>query len=242
KEIVLTGVNIGDFGKSTAETFFDLLKSLLGVQGIERFRISSIEPELLSDEIISLVASSSKLAKHFHIPLQSGCNRILALMRRRYNRELYAAKVKKIRELMPLASIGADVIVGFPGETKNDFDETLTFLKNLDVSYLHVFPFSERKNTPAAMMNGKVSPAEKEERSSELISLSKIKKEHFYERNVSLNEMVIFESRIRNNKMQGFTSNYVTAETEMDKTSLNKLVSVKMKKILENGNMEVEIS
>ena len=240
-EIVLTGVNIGDFGRSTGESFFDLLKELLTVKDIQRYRISSIEPNLLTDQIIRLVAEHDKMAKHFHIPLQSGCNTILAQMKRRYNRELYADKVSLIRSIIPLASVGSDVIVGFPGEGETEFEDTYRFIESQDISYLHVFPYSERPNTPAATMKEKVSHAQKEERSKRLISLSKQKSDLFYQKNIHRNETVIFESRIKNNRMMGFTSNYVIAEAPVSTDLFGKPVRIELLERNERGNMEVKI-
>src|SRR6185503_4816422 len=183
REVVLTGVNTGDFGiqeGKRVERFVDLVKTLYTVDGIDRFRISSIEPNLLSDDIIEFVASSTRFVPHFHIPLQSGSNKILKLMRRRYQRELYASRVEKIKSIMPHCCIGVDVIVGFPGETHEDFLETYQFLNELDISYLHVFTYSERDNTLAASMENSVNPKDRAERSKMLHILSDKKRRKFY--------------------------------------------------------------
>ena len=200
KEIVLTGVNTGDFGMQNGhrkERFFDLVKALDTVEGIERFRISSIEPNLLSDEIIELVAGSRRFAPHFHIPLQSGSDKILKLMRRRYLRDLYVSRVEKIKKLMPHACIGADLIVGFPGETRENFLETYQFLNELNISYLHVFTYSERDNTLAAEMPGTVPLKERHERSKMLHILSDKKRRAFYEWNIGSELTVLFENEPR---------------------------------------------
>ncbi|MGM0667969.1 MAG: tRNA (N(6)-L-threonylcarbamoyladenosine(37)-C(2))-methylthiotransferase MtaB [Bacteroidota bacterium] len=209
KEIVLTGVNIGDFGKSTGESFTDLLEALTQVQGIDRFRISSIEPNLLNDNIIELVAKNSKLLPHFHIPLQSGSDRILAGMRRRYTRDVFASGVQKIRELMPLAGIGADIIAGFPGETEEDFNDTYEFLDSLDLSYLHVFSYSSRNNTPAAAMEGQLDKRVKDNRSKKLHLLSERKRRQFNEKCRGMSAEVLWESEEKPGYLAGFTENYL---------------------------------
>lgn len=219
KEIVLTGVNLGDFGNGTEviegqkpkkqALFIDLIRELDKVEGIKRFRISSIEPNLLTDEIISFVALSNKFVPHFHIPLQSGSDKILRLMRRRYAGELYASRVSKIRELMPDCCIGVDVIVGFPGETEKDFLETIHFLTELDVNYLHVFTYSERANTPAADMPGKVDMVERRRRNEILRQLSSQKKSQFYNKYAGQIKPVLFEHSNVDGMMSGFTDNYL---------------------------------
>jgi threonylcarbamoyladenosine tRNA methylthiotransferase MtaB len=239
KEIVLTGVNIGDFGKSTDEKFLDLLRALDQVEGIERYRISSIEPNLLTDEIISFVAHSRGFLPHFHIPLQSGSNEILKLMSRRYKREIFRDRVNIIKNTMPMACIGADVIVGFPGETEALFDETCQFLNNLDISYLHVFPYSERRNTQAVSLPNKVSPEEKEYRSKILLDLSERKKMDFYQSNIEKEYPVLFESQQSKGKIFGFTPNYVKVETAFDKQLVNHCRKVKLTQLLPSGNMNI---
>lgn len=219
KEIVLTGVNTGDFGLQNGERkerFIQLIKELDEVEGIERFRISSIEPNLLTDEIIEFVARSKRFVPHFHIPLQSGSNKILKLMRRRYQRELYADRVAHIKRRMPHCCIGVDVIVGFPGETKEDFLDTYNFLNELDISYLHVFTYSERENTLAATLPDAVPMKERNERSRMLHILSDKKKRAFYEANVGHETTVLFENDIEEGKMHGFTDNYIRVSAKYD--------------------------
>lgn len=216
KEIVLTGVNIGDFGRSTGDSFEKLLKSLIEVDGIERFRISSIEPNLLTDPIIELAASGGKILPHFHIPLQSGSNKILGLMRRRYRREVFSDRVNAIRSKIPMAGIGADVIVGFPGETEKDFNDTLSFLSGLPLSYLHVFTFSERPGTVAADLPGKISQAEKIMRSKQLISLSEKKHIDFCKLNEGAEADVLFERSKFDGMITGFTGSYIKIEYPWD--------------------------
>ncbi len=211
KEIVLTGVNLGDFGirdGKRQDRFFDLVKALDEVEGIERIRISSIEPNLLSDDIIEFVSKSKRFVPHFHIPLQSGSNKILGLMRRRYKRELYTERIAKIKELMPDCCIGVDVIVGFPGETREDFIDTYNFLNGLDISYLHVFTYSERENTPAAEMPGSVPGSTRVDRSKMLHILSDKKRRAFYESQLNKSDEVLFEADIKDGYMHGFTRNY----------------------------------
>lgn len=243
KEIVLTGVNIGDFGLHNGERkerLIDLIKALDKVEGIERMRISSIEPNLLTDEIIEFVAGSQRFMPHFHIPLQSGSNKMLKRMRRRYLRELYAERVAKIKEIMPNACIGADVITGFPGETEADFLDTYHFINDLEVSYLHVFTYSERDNTPASAMPGKVPQKLRDERTTQLRSLSEKKKRYFYEQNISKKATVLFENDIENGCMHGFTENYIRVSAKYDPLHVNQLISVKLQAIHSNGTMCVE--
>ena len=242
KEIVLTGVNIGDFGISNGfrnETFFDLVQELEKTEGINRFRISSIEPNLLNNEIISFVAGSEKFVRHFHIPLQSGSNKVLRLMRRRYLRELYTERVSAIKSLMPDCCIGVDVIVGFPGETKQDFLDTYNFLNELDVSYLHVFTYSERDNTVANELKGKVPSSERAERSKMLHILSEKKKRAFYEQNIGNVEEVLFENDVENGTMFGFTRNYIKVSAKYDPLMVNETRNVKLMNITADGCMEV---
>ena len=241
KEIILTGVNIGDFGKSTNESFFDLVKALELVEGIERIRISSIEPNLLKDEIIEFVAKSKKIQPHFHIPLQSGCNKILAKMQRRYNRELFKTRVEKIKQLIPDAFIGVDVIVGFPGETDADFEDTYQFLSNLDVSFYHVFSYSERPNTKSANFENKVPKNIITQRSKKLQELANSKQHEFYKQNIRKEAQVLFEAYKRNNLMFGFTGNYIKVETEYDKSLVGQIKTVKLDKIADSGNLIVKM-
>lgn len=242
KEIVLTGVNLGDFGIREGErsdTFFDLVKALDEVEGIERFRISSIEPNLLSDEIIEFVAQSKRFVPHFHIPLQSGSDKVLGLMRRRYRRNLYTERVAKIKALMPDCCIGVDVIVGFPGETQADFIDTYNFLNDLDISYLHVFTYSEREQTLAAEMPGVVKGAERQERSKMLHSLSEKKRRAFYDAQLGKAAEVLFESDQKEGYMHGFTKNYVKVRAKYDPLMVNELKAVILTEISESGEVEV---
>jgi threonylcarbamoyladenosine tRNA methylthiotransferase MtaB len=243
KEIVLTGVNTGDFGLQNGERkerFFDLVKALDNVEGIERFRISSIEPNLLHDEIIEFVARSKRFVPHFHIPLQSGSNKILKLMRRRYLRELYEARIEKIKSEMPHACIGVDIIVGFPGETHEDFLETYKFLNELNVSYLHVFTYSERENTLAAAMPNSVPGKERNDRSRMLHILSDKKRRAFYESNLGKDFTVLFENDIEDGQMHGFTENYIRVSAKYDPLLINELKKVRLTSISEKGFVEVE--
>ena len=237
KEIVITGVNIGDFGKSTGENFFNLIKELDQVEGIERFRISSVEPNLLTDEIIEFIAHSKKIVPHFHIPLQSGNNKILGLMGRRYKRELFEQRVIKIHNILPDACIGVDVIVGFPGESDDDFNDTYQLLQKLNISYLHVFPFSERPNTRAIDLSDKVSATEKAKRTRSLIALSQEKRNLFYKKNLGKEVDVLFELNITKGKIVGFSNNYIKAETQVEKDVIGKIKRVKLESILNNGNV-----
>lgn len=243
KEIVLTGVNTGDFGLQEGrrvETFFELIKALDQVEGIERFRISSIEPNLLTDEIIGFVASSQKFVPHFHIPLQSGSNKILKLMRRRYQRDLYVNRVERIKTLMPHCCIGVDVIVGFPGETHDDFLDTYNFLNELNISYLHVFTYSERENTLAASMAGSVPGNQRADRSKMLHILSDKKRRKFYEDNLGTTGTVLFENDIEAGMMHGFTENYVRVSAKYDPVLVNDLKTVRLTAINERGSVDVE--
>ena len=242
KEIVLTGVNLGDFGirdGQREDKFFDLVKALDEVEGIERIRISSIEPNLLTDEIIEFVAQSKRFMPHFHIPLQSGNNKILGLMRRRYKRELYVDRVAKIKELMPDCCIGVDVIVGFPGETREDFIDTYNFLNGLDVSYLHVFTYSERENTLAAEMTSSVPGSTRADRSKMLHILSDKKRRAFYETQLNKTEKVLFEGDIKDGYMHGFTRNYVKVKAKYDPVLVNELKSVYLTNISSDGDVEI---
>lgn len=237
KEVILTGINIGDFGKSTNEKFIELIKQLDKVEGIERFRISSIEPDLLTDEIINFVSTSKKFVHHFHIPLQSGSDTILKLMRRRYNSEFFTKKIKKIKSIIPDAAIGVDIITGFPNETETEFNETYNVLNNLDITYLHVFSYSERPNTDAINLGMKVTNIEKVRRNKLLHELSDIKKTTFYNSNLNKTAEVLFESSIHNGNMYGFTGNYIKVELPYNKEYVNKVLTVKLEKITELGNV-----
>jgi threonylcarbamoyladenosine tRNA methylthiotransferase MtaB len=243
KEVVLTGVNIGDFGIQEGkrkEKFIDLIKEIDTVEGIDRFRISSIEPNLLTNEAIEFVSTSKRFVPHFHIPLQSGSNEILRKMGRRYLRELYEDRVSKIKKLMPHCCIGVDVIVGFPGETDELFLETYNFLNGLDISYLHVFTYSERANTRAVEMAGVVPIKVRNERSKMLRILSEKKKRKFYEENLGQKFTVLFEDDVENGKMHGFTENYIRVTAKYDPILINELKTVTLASINENGTVEVE--
>ena len=241
KEIVLTGVNIGDYGKGEfgnkkhEHTFLDLVTELDKVEGIERLRISSIEPNLLKNETIELVSKSRAFVPHFHIPLQSGSNTILKKMKRRYLKELYVDRVNKIREVMPHACIGVDVIVGFPGETDEHFLETYHFLNDLDISYLHVFTYSERDNTEAAVMEGEVAKNVRSKRSKMLRGLSVKKRRAFYENQIGTKRTVLFESENKEGYIHGFTENYVKVKTPWNPELVNTLHDVQLTKIDEDG-------
>lgn len=242
REIVLTGVNIGDFGRSTGESFTDLLKELVKVSGIERIRLSSVEPNLLTDELIELAAVNARILPHFHIPLQSGCNRILGLMRRRYKRELFEDRVKTIKKFIPLAGIGADVIVGFPGETSADFEETYEFLELLPITYLHVFPFSERPGTPAAELKGKTGHEEKEIRSKRLITLSGLKHREFLTLNTGHAADVLFEHTKSGTMITGYTGNYIRVEYPWDPKLAGQIRKVQLTGISNDGNMTIKLT
>lgn len=241
KEIVLTGVNIGDYGKGEfgnkkhEHTFLDLVKALDEVEGVERLRISSIEPNLLKDETIEFVSGSNSFVPHFHIPLQSGSNEVLKLMRRRYMRELYSDRIAKIKALMPNACIGVDVIVGFPGESPEHFLETYNFLNELDISYLHVFTYSERDNTPAAEMDGVVPMKVRKKRSKMLRGLSVKKRRAFYESQIGKTFSVLFEGENKEGYIHGFTENYVKVKMPWDPELVNTIHTVELEKIDQDG-------
>lgn len=241
KEIILTGVNIGDFGKTTGDSFAVLLKELTKVKGIERYRISSIEPNLLTDEIIEMAADNEKILPHFHIPLQSGCNKILGLMRRRYTRDVFASRVKKIRKKLPLAGIGADVIVGFPGESVSDYNETYSFIEKMDVSYLHVFTFSERPGTKAVDLPDKVNSSEINMRSKKLIALSEDKSNSFHFRNIGQITNVLFEKTRTEGMITGFSSNYIRTEHPWKPSLAGEIKKVRLINISDTGRMSTEL-
>ena len=228
KEIVLTGVNIGDFGKGSKETFYALIQQLDTLERIDRIRISSIEPNLLTNQIIEFCAQSKKFMPHFHVPLQSGSNKILKKMKRRYEREHYKDRVKKIKSDIPDACIGADVIVGFPGETEDDFLETYNFLNELNISYLHVFTYSERSNTGAIEMGERVSKETKADRSKMLHILSDKKRRYFHDQFIKKNRLVLFEN-MKNGKIVGHTDNYIKVQVEGGTNLVNTIQSVMMK-------------
>ena len=235
REIVLTGVNIGDFGKSTGETFFDLVKALDDVEGIERYRISSIEPNLLTDEIIEFVSRSKRFMPHFHIPLQSGSDEVLKLMRRRYDTALFASKVKRIKEVMPDAFIGVDVIVGTRGETEEYFEQAYRFIQSLDVTQLHVFSYSERPGTQALKIEHVVSSEEKHRRSRLLLDLSDEKTRAFYARHIGQTMPVLLERSKPGTPMHGFTPNYIRVEVPHDDALDNQVIPVHMGAFNEEG-------
>ena len=248
REIVLTGVNLGDFGKRQEETaqgdedFLGLCQALEEVDGIDRFRISSIEPNLLSPEIIEHVAASRRFMPHFHIPLQSGSDEILKSMRRKYQKALYQERVAEIKKLIPHCSIGVDVIVGYPGEDEAQFLETYQFLNELDVSYLHVFPYSERKQTTAAKLPGKVHQFKRNERTEMLRILSEKKKQQFYNQFIGQEAFVLFENEEKKGKMFGFTSNYIKVEVDYDPLLINEIVKVELTSINTDGHMNATIN
>jgi threonylcarbamoyladenosine tRNA methylthiotransferase MtaB len=242
KEVVLTGVNIGDFGIEEGRRnarFSDLVMQLDEVEGIDRFRISSIEPNLLTNEIIEFVSRSKRFVPHFHVPLQSGSNTILRSMGRRYLRELYEDRVSKIKTLMPHCCIGVDVIVGFPGETNELFLETYNFLKELPVSYLHVFTYSERANTRATEMEEVVPMKVRNERSKMLRILSEKKRRQFYEENLDKTFTVLFEEDIEDGRMHGFTENYIRVSAKYDPMLINETKTVQLREINEKGTVEI---
>lgn len=242
KEIVLTGVNLGDFGirnGTREDRFIDLVKALDQVEGIGRIRISSIEPNLLTDEVIEFVAASNRFVPHFHIPLQSGSDKILGLMRRRYKRALYADRVARIKQLMPDCCIGVDVITGFPGETRDDFVDTYDFLNSLDVSYLHVFTYSERDNTPASEMEGSVPGATRADRSRMLHILSDKKRRAFYASQLRRQEEVLFEADVKDGYMHGFTRNYVKVRVKYDPLLVNEVKTVTLTEISPDGDVDI---
>jgi threonylcarbamoyladenosine tRNA methylthiotransferase MtaB len=228
KEIVLTGVNIGDFGKTTKESFFDLIRALDGVESIQRFRISSIEPNLLTDEMLEFVASSRRFAPHFHLPLQSGSDAVLKMMRRRYDTAFFYKKIEKIRSVLPDAFIGVDVIAGMRGETAAYFEETERFLEELPFSQLHVFPYSERPGTAALKIEPPVPPQEKQERSRRLQELSDRKLQAFYRSQTGAIRPVLFEHTRRGNRLRGFTDNYIKVEAGYHPLWINQLIDVRL--------------
>jgi threonylcarbamoyladenosine tRNA methylthiotransferase MtaB len=241
KEVVLTGVNIGDFGQGEGETFFELIQELDKIEGIERFRISSIEPNLLNNEIIDFVHQSKRFLPHFHIPLQSGSDDLLKKMRRKYLTDLYTNRVKQIKTNNPDTCIGVDVIVGFPGETEEEFNKTLTFLKDLNISYLHVFTYSERANTTAKKMPDAVPINIRRERSKQLQILSNKKRRAFYETQLGKTKLVLWEGEENEGTMYGFTENYVKVKTPFNAKLVNQIKTVKLLEIDRDGVVKIEI-
>jgi len=239
KEVVLTGVNIGDFGQGEGETFFDLIKALDNVEGIERYRISSIEPNLLTNDIIDFVAQSNSFLPHFHIPLQSGSDELLKQMRRKYLSNLYTERVNRIKNHNADTCIGVDVIVGFPGETDDEFLKTVQYLKDLDISYLHVFTYSERANTTARKMADAVPINVRRERSKQLQILSNKKRRAFYETQLGKTKSVLFEGEENEGTMYGFTENYVKVKTAFDPKLVNQIKQVKLLEIDRDGVVKV---
>jgi len=239
REIILTGVNIGDFGQSTGETFLDLIRALDEVETLGRIRIGSVEPNLLTDEIITFMANSKRIAPHFHIPLQAGTDEVLHLMKRRYSTNLFAQRVSKIRELLPDAFIGVDLIAGMNGETEELFEQAFQFIDSLDISELHVFPYSERKNTRALKITGIVPIEKRRHRAQRLIQLSEQKQKSFCKRNIGKSETVLFENEKTKGFMQGWTANYIKVEIQYKPELLNEFRTVKLCGINENGTMNI---
>lgn len=242
REVVLTGVNIGDFGQGGEETFYKLIQELDKIEGIDRWRISSIEPNLLSNEIIAFVAKSKKFVPHFHIPLQSGSDKLLKAMRRKYLTKLYTERVAKIKELMPNACIGVDVIVGFPGETEDEFMKTVDFLKDLDISYLHVFTYSERANTTAKKMAESIPVGTRRERSRQLQILSEKKRREFYLSQLNTVKPVLFEAEENEGTIFGFTDNYVKVKLPFDQELVNEIRHVELAEVDRDGIVKVKIA
>ena len=235
KEIILTGVNIGTFGKGSEENLFGLLKEMGKIEGLERIRISSIEPNLLTDEIIDYTAQSTKILPHFHIPLQSGNDELLKLMKRKYKREVFASRVQRIKEKMPLACIAADVIIGFPGESEEHFMDTYQFIESLPLSYLHVFTYSDRPEAKASVMEGKVSKKDKKDRSKRLHELGEIKKRAFYKANTETEHIVLWEAARKNDQMTGLTENYIPVYKSFEIEKVNTISKVKLEKMNQDG-------
>ena len=241
KEIVITGVNTGDFGRTTGESFLDLLKALNEVEGIERYRISSIEPNLLTDEIIAFCAASPKFQHHFHIPLQSGSDSVLARMRRRYTTARFADRIASVRRSMPDAFIGIDVIVGFPGETEADFETTCRFLESIAPAYLHIFPFSERPGTPAVDFPDKVQSSVATQRVERLEELCRRLHADFCRRGIGTVQEVLFESTVRGGMMFGYTGNYRRVKAPYDRSRINTITRVRLTGMDENHDLTGEI-
>jgi threonylcarbamoyladenosine tRNA methylthiotransferase MtaB len=242
KEVILTGVNIGDFGKSTGENFLDLLKALENVEGLKRLRLGSIEPNLLKDEIIQLVAGSKVIMPHFHIPLQSGSDEVLSLMKRKYSTDLFAKRVHRIREIVPHAFIGVDVIAGTNGETEELFQESYDFINGLEISQLHAFTYSERSGTQALKIPWKVENEDRKRRTQMYINLSEKKLRAFYEKHLGTQQTVLFEEQIKKDKILGFTENYIKVETSHDEDLVNQMKKVTLKSILPDGNVSIEFA
>ena len=242
KEIILTGVNVGDFGRKNNECLIDLLREIENNVPVERIRISSIEPDLLTKDIIEFVARSKKFLPHFHIPLQSGCNKILNAMKRRYEIESFTEKVDHIKKLMPDSCIAVDIITGFPGETEEDFNESLKYLEASPISALHVFTYSEREKTPAALMDGAISHEERKLRSQKLLDLSLKMKEKFCNENIGKEKSVLFESDNDKDMMYGFTENYIKVKTPYNPELINQVRKVLLERIEKDGIFAIKIS
>ena len=241
KEIILTGVNIGDFGRSTDESFLGLLQALDQIDTIARIRIGSVEPNLLSDEIINFVATSQRIAPHFHIPLQAGTDEVLSLMKRRYTTDLFARRIDQIRSTIPHAFIGVDMIAGMNGETPALFQQAYHFIEKQDVSQLHVFPYSERANTAALKIDGSVPVEERRNRTQQLIALSDGKLKTFYNKHIGEEALVLFENQKGKTKMQGWTANYIKVEAPYEKSTINQLRKVRLSGLNEDGSVKVEL-
>lgn len=241
KEVVLTGVNIGDFGKTTGENFLDLLMALEKVEGLHRLRLGSIEPNLLKDEIIELVASSKVIMPHFHIPLQSGSDEVLSLMKRKYSTGLFEKRIRKIREIIPHAFIGVDIIAGTNGETEELFQESYDFINRLEISQLHAFTYSERSGTQALKIPWKVDIEDRKRRTQMYINLSEKKLRDFYQKHLGTEQTVLFESTKKENTIYGFTENYIRVEASYDEELINELIEVKLEFVLPNGHVSVEV-
>jgi len=241
KEIILTGVNIGDFGKSTGENFLNLLKALEKVEGLKRLRLGSIEPNLLKNDIIKLVSKSKVIMPHFHLPLQSGSDEVLSLMKRKYSTGLFSQRIKRIREIVPNAFIGVDIIAGTNGETEELFQESYDFINSLEISQLHAFTYSERSGTQALKIPWKVEVKDRKRRTQMYINLSEKKLRAFYENHLGTSQIALFEAQKNKEKMVGFTGNYIKVEVPYQENLVNKLGSVKLNSILPNGNVAVEI-
>ncbi|MEI6853573.1 MAG: MiaB/RimO family radical SAM methylthiotransferase, partial [Bacteroidota bacterium] len=235
KELVLTGINIGDFGRKNGESIYELLNALQDFENIDRIRLSSIEPDLLHKDIITLFAGTKIFMPHFHIPLQAGADKILKLMNRKYNMEHFASKVKTIKEIIPHACIATDIITGFPGEDDSDFQEGYDFLESLDISYMHVFTYSERNNTKAAKMESAVGADVKKYRSMKLHRLSEFKKSRFYESHIGRVCEVLFESEVHDGYLSGFSDNYIRVKTKFDNAIINSIQTVKILQIDTDG-------
>jgi threonylcarbamoyladenosine tRNA methylthiotransferase MtaB len=240
KEVVLTGVNIGDFGKSTGENFLELLRALEKTEGLHRLRLGSVEPNLLKDDIIQLVSESIVIMPHFHIPLQAGSDEVLSLMKRKYSTELFSRRIHRIREIVPHAFIGVDVIAGTNGETEELFEQSYNFINSLEISQLHAFTYSERSGTQALKIPWKVEPAERKNRTQRYLNLSEKKLRAFYEKHLGITQTVLFEAQSNSDRMSGFTENYIKVETNHNDQLDNQLRKVVLKSVLPNGNVEID--